>query len=138
MRTKLFIFFFCCLSVALFAQTKSGGFKVTGLLLDSLSREPVAYATIKIAYAGHPQKAVKMLVTDVKGRFEDTLPGAGKYQITFSSVGNRTEVRLFEVSQSQPKADLGTVYISEATEELGRVTVLAQKPLVKVEEPPPG
>lgn len=133
MRTKLFIFFFCCLSVALFAQTKSGGFKVTGLLLDSLSREPVAYATIKIASESHPQKAVKMLVTDVKGRFEDTLPGAGKYQITFSSVGNRTEVRLFEVSQSQPKADLGTVYISEATEELGGVTVLAQKPLVKVE-----
>lgn len=133
MRTKLALFLFCCFSAALFAQTKGGGYKVTGFLLDSVSSEPVVYATVKVAYKSLPQKAVRMFVTDTKGRFDESLPGAGEYTITFTSVGNLPAVRSFETTESRRKADLGTVYTREATEELGGVTVLAQKPLVKVE-----
>lgn len=133
MRTKLFFLFFFCLSAALFAQNSGGVFKVKGLLLDSVSREPVVYATISIAQKEHPKKAIKMLVTDMKGRFQEVLPGVGEYVITLSSVGNRPIERDFRITANEKTADLGELYAREAVEELGGVTVTAQKPLVKVD-----
>lgn len=133
MRTKLFMLFFCCLSVALIAQNSGGTIRVKGVLLDSISKEPVAYATIGIAYKANPAKSVKMLVTDTKGGFQETLPGVGEYIITLSSVGNRTVVRDFKAMEGEKLINLGTLYTQEAVEELGGVTVLAQKPLVKVD-----
>ena len=57
-------------------------YTVKGFLLDSISKEPVPYATIHIARKDNPGKPVKMLVTDVKGKFKEQLPSAGHYSIT--------------------------------------------------------
>lgn len=133
MRTKLFMFFFCCISTMLCAQNSGGNHRIKGVLTDSVSKEPIAYATIGIAYKANPKKSVKMLVTDTKGRFQETLPGIGEYIITLTSVGNRTVVRDFKIAEGEKELNLGTLYTQEAVEELSGVTVLAQKPLVKVD-----
>lgn len=133
MKTKLFLLVLWCFSTVLCAQTAMSTYHVKGILLDSVSNEPVAYATIGIAYKEKPQKAVKMFVTDTKGRFSELLPGAGKYIITLSSVGNRSVVHDFCTKEAEKVVDLGILYTRESVEELGGVTVLAQKPLVKVD-----
>lgn len=134
MKTIKLKLVFCCLffiSIGLNAQT--GFYFVKGILKDSLLNEPVAYATIAIARETNPEKAVKMLVTDPKGRFKEQLPTEGKYIITLSSVGNRTITRHFSLKKEQKVVDLGVLLTSEIVEELGGVTVLAKKPLVKAE-----
>lgn len=132
MKTRLFLCFFFLLPLMLCAQNVTD-YTVKGFLLDSISKEPVPYATIHIARKDNPGKPVKMLVTDVKGKFKEQLPSAGDYSITISSVGNRTVVRDFSTEKGMKTIDLGALFTSESVEELGNVTVVAQKPLVKAE-----
>lgn len=131
MKTKLFLCLFFLLPIMSAAQSTSHYIK--GLLLDSISKEPVPYATIHIAYKDSPKKAVKMLVTDTQGKFRELLPGEGEFLMTISSVGNRTLTKEFSIYKDTKTIDLGTLFTSEAVEELGGVTVTAKKPLVKAE-----
>ncbi len=131
MKTKLLLCLFLWLPVTLSAQTVS--YYVKGVLLDSISKDPIPYATIHIARKNNPEKAVKMLVTDTKGKFKEQLPGEGDYLITISSVGNRPVAKEFSTQKETGIIDLGTLFTSEAVEELGGVTVTAKKPLVKAE-----
>ena len=48
-------------------------------------------------------------------------------------MGNRTVVRDFSTEKGMKTIDLGALFTSESVEELGNVTVVAQKPLVKAE-----
>ena len=50
-----------------------------------------------------------------------------------TSIGRNPIVRDFEFKPEQTTVDLGTLYSVEATNELGTVEILAQKPLVKVD-----
>lgn len=118
--------------MSLNAQEKTS-YTLKGELRDSLTNEPIPYATIHIARQEKPDKAVKMLTTDQQGRFSETLPAAGNYHIRLSSVGNRTVERSFTAEGNKHTVRLGTLYTSEAVEELGDVTVTAVKPLVKAE-----
>lgn len=133
MKTKLVGCFLFLLPFMLCAQT-STNYSVKGILLDSLTKEAIPYATIHIAKKNDPAKAIKMLVTDTKGKFKEQLPQEnGEYIITLSSVGNQTIVKEFTIKADEKNIDLGILFTSEAIEELGGVTVTAQKPLVKAE-----
>lgn len=123
-----------CLSATIvYAQKQSGTYSVKGILADSLTNEGEPYATIRIVLKNNPSKPVKMNVTDGKGRFKESLSTAGEYVVTFSSVGKTTVSKSFSVSDGKKSVDLGTILISEATEVLKGVEVVAQKPLVKAE-----
>ena len=52
-------------------NTANTSFQVKGILLDSLTQEGEPYATIKIVKKEAPAKALKMLVTDMKGQFQE-------------------------------------------------------------------
>ncbi len=132
MKTKLFGCFLFLLPFIICAQTPTD-YSVKGILLDSLTQAPIPYATIHIARKDNPKKAVKMLVTDTKGKFKEQLPAEGTYRIALSSVGNRTIEKEFTTESPKKTIDLGILYTSEAVEELGGVTVTARKPLVKAE-----
>ena len=113
--------------------TENVSFRIKGVLLDSLTHEGEPYATIKIAREETPDKAVKMLVTDMKGAFRETVKGKGRFRLTITSVGRQAIVRCFEVCTADELVDFGTLYMSDAGTELGQVEVVAQKPLVKAD-----
>lgn len=115
------------------AQNAAPQFQVKGVLLDSLTQEGEPYATIKIVKKEAPAKALKMLVTDMKGRFQEKVPGTGNFVMTISSIGRNTIVKNFSVKAGEKMVDLGTLYVTDASNELGQVEVVAQKPLVKVD-----
>ncbi|MDR0938453.1 MAG: TonB-dependent receptor family protein [Mediterranea sp.] len=111
----------------------STSFYVKGTLVDSLTHEAEPYATVKIAKRENPAKAVKMFVTGQKGQFRERVNGSGTYVITFSSVGRRSLARTFSAKPDSKEIDLGTLNIADASNELGEVKVVAQKPLVKAD-----
>lgn len=115
------------------AQNAAPLFQIKGVLLDSLTREGEPYATIKIVKKEAPARALKMLVTDMKGKFQEKVPGTGNFVMTISSIGRNTIVKDFAVKAGEKVVDFGTLYITDASNELGQVEVVAQKPLVKAD-----
>ncbi|ADV42440.1 outer membrane beta-barrel family protein [Bacteroides helcogenes] len=114
-------------------NTANISFQIKGILLDSLTQEGEPYATIKIVKKEAPAKALKMLVTDMKGRFREKVPGSGDFVMTISSVGRNSIVKSFSVQPGEKEVDFGTLYVTDASKELGEVEIVAQKPLVKVD-----
>lgn len=114
-------------------NTTSSSFQIKGILLDSLTQEGEPYATIKIVKKEAPAHAIKMLVTDMKGKFQEKVPGTGNFIMTISSVGRNSIVKKITVKAGESVIDLGTLYVTDATNELRQVEVVAQKPLVKVD-----
>lgn len=111
----------------------SGSFTVKGQVVDSLTNETVPYATLSIASAQAPEKAIKLLACDIDGKFETTLAQAGKYILTIQSIGKAPAQKHITLSGKNRTLNLGKLYMEEDNQRLGEVTVTAQKPLVKVE-----
>ena len=133
-------YFFCLLlliiagiPVSTHAQKSHSSYSVKGVLVDSLSNEGEPYATIRISLSDNPTKPVRLAVTSDNGKFHEKLNSPGRYIISFSSVGKNTVQRNFTLSEQVKAIDLGTILMSEATEMLKGVEVVAQKPLVKAE-----
>ncbi|MDL2247314.1 TonB-dependent receptor [Bacteroides sp. OttesenSCG-928-J23] len=121
-------------SCLLWAQsTPPVTYTVKGVLLDSLTQESEPYATIRITKKEMPNKPVKLAVTDTNGKFQEQITGSGNYVIAISSIGKTTVVREFTLKPAEKTMDLGTLYTSDDTNELGTVEVIAQKPLVRVD-----
>lgn len=108
-------------------------FQLKGILLDSLTQEGEPYATIRVARKSTPDKPVKMMVSDMKGCFQENVKGTGHFIMTITSVGCNPIVKEFSVKAGQKLVDFGTLYITDASNELGQVEVVAQKPLVKAD-----
>lgn len=104
---------------------------VKGTLVDSLSNEGVSYATVRVYQKGKMKKPVAMSLTDLDGHFSQEVKGKGTFVMVFNSVGVRSVQRSFTATGST--IDLGTVFTSEASESIGSIEVVAQKPLVKME-----
>ena len=135
MKNKTFLLLLILLvsSVSRAQAPKNPLFIVKGLLLDSITKEAESYATLKIAKKNSPQKAVKMAVTDLNGKFSEKLSEPSTYILTISSVGKATVQKEFTFTEESKTIDLGTLLVSDATNELKGIEVVAQKPLVKVD-----
>ena len=132
---QLLFFVFLAFAVFGFAQTApTTSYTVKGILIDSLTNDSEPYATIKIVEKSNPNKAIKMAVTDNRGRFQEKFPAtAGTYTIYITSIGKESIIKDFNLSPENTTYDFGTLYSVEATNELGTVEIVAQKPLVRVD-----
>lgn len=108
-------------------------FQLKGILLDSLTQEGEPYATIRVARKSAPGKPVKMLVSGLDGRFKENVKETGNFVLTITSVGRNPIVKNFSVKAGQKLVDFGTLYVTDASNELGQVEIVAQKPLVKAD-----
>ena len=135
LRVKLvtLLILLTCTQLLTAQQKESTSFQIQGILLDSITRQGEPYATIKVARKESPQKAVKMLVSDMNGKFKERVPGSGSFLLTITSVGRTTITRPFTASQGEKLIDFGTMLVSDASNELGQIEVVAQKPLVKAD-----
>lgn len=106
-------------------------YEVIGLVADSLTLVPEPYATIRIFRSGDDSTAVAMLVSDENGKFSVPLEKKGEYSILVTSLGRMPLNRAFNVVSQ--KTDLGTLLLAEDINMIGEVSVVAKKPLVKVD-----
>ena len=114
-------------------KTEAKVFSVKGVLVDSLTNKGEPYATIRIFRKGETKKPVYAAVTQTNGTFNGELKVPGQYTIYLSSVGLRTVVRDFTLTETKPIIDLGKLLTGEDVKMLKTVEVVALKPLVKSE-----
>lgn len=113
------------MAIAATAQTK-----VNGTVLDSLSQKGEPYVTVSLAEAGGEQTPLAATVTDMDGKFELVAKKDGDYVVRVASIGKRTITR--EIKCNGQTVSLGEMLISEDTQAIEGIDVVAQKPLVKV------
>lgn len=119
----------------IFAQSGSQNVSSTlvkGQVLDSLTNEAIAYATLNIAKKDNPQKPVKVLSTNADGKFQIDVPGEGEFFLTSQYVGKSSLNITFQITGKEKTIDLGKLFIHD-NQELGEVVVSAVKPLVQVD-----
>jgi outer membrane receptor protein involved in Fe transport len=125
----LLLLILCLTSSVLFAQVPTGRAKITGIVLDSADRQPVAFATVSLVNP-ETQKPVSGAVADEKGQFSIAKVPAGKYTLAVSFIGFQTTNRSIEVAE-KGELTLGTVLLNQVVKELDEVTVEGQKELIE-------
>ncbi len=105
--------------------------RITGTLLDSLTNEPLEYASVAL-FSSKSDKAVNGTITDDQGRFRLLEVNVGTYElrITFLGYENR-RIANIETTKQKPDADLGNILMVGQAVELAEVEITTEKALVE-------
>lgn len=131
MKTLFISLLLFSLGIAAYAQT-STSIAITGQTVDSLSKEAIPFANVKIFNEQQKTMPEKVAATDEKGYFKIELKKAGAYLLSVEYIGKKSVVKSFTVENGE-KFDLGKIEMTDNAQQLKEVTVSAQRPLVKVD-----
>jgi len=102
--------------------------KVTGKVLEKVTKQPLEYATISIT-APNETKVIAGVITNPKGEFDLAVP-PGTYDIKIEFISFKaTEIKGKIVSED---TNLGVVNLSEDAAQLNEVIVRAEKSTVEI------
>lgn len=118
-----------CHTLAGQAQTTGKHTVITGVLTDSITNEPVPFATVRVFKAGD-QRPVAMALTANNGNFTLQVPAPGRYAALFSAVGKKLVQKVFVLTAAQTELKWGTVNTADDAASLQALEVVALKPLV--------
>ncbi|MBA9076151.1 outer membrane beta-barrel family protein [Rufibacter quisquiliarum] len=105
--------------------------KISGLVKDSISGKPVAYATVALMKKNTTQ-TVDGTRTDGQGQFNFSGVAAGEYTVMCSLLGYAAKtVQSVPVTAQNPTLHLGEIQLTPAVNQLQEVTVVGQKPLIE-------
>jgi len=108
--------------------------KVTGkisiLVLDSLTRKPVDYASVSLLKVSD-NKSVNGGVTDEKGRLSLQNVAPDQYRMLVGFMGYQTKTVMVKTTPEKPDQNVGTVYIKPTESTLKEVSVIGQKALIE-------
>jgi outer membrane receptor protein involved in Fe transport len=104
---------------------------LTGTVLDSVSRQPVSYATVVLLPAAAADtKAITGVGADDAGKFSLTKLPAGTFRLRLSYVGYATRTRTVTVTAGATA--LGSILLPPAATALTEAVVVGEKPVVEV------
>ncbi|HEX8503759.1 MAG TPA: TonB-dependent receptor, partial [Hymenobacter sp.] len=103
---------------------------LTGVVLDSLKKEPVPYATVVLLPPAPNDKAITGIAADDNGRFAFTKLAPGPARLRVSYVGYGTQTR--DVTITAGATDVGTFRLPTAGTALAEAVVIGTKPVVEV------
>ncbi|QKG53152.1 carboxypeptidase-like regulatory domain-containing protein [Hymenobacter sp. BRD67] len=112
------------------ASTSPGTGSLTGTVLDSLGRQPVAYATVVLLPPAPNDKPLTGVAADDQGHFVLTRLAAGTFRLRASYVGYGTRTRTIAVGPGATA--VGNLLLPTAAQSVGEVVVTGQKPVVEV------
>ncbi|MDA9555215.1 TonB-dependent receptor [Pelobium sp.] len=105
--------------------------KISGTILDSLTRKPVDYATISLSKSGQT-KSTNGSLADEKGFFKIDNIKPGKYRVTISFIGYTSKViEPVETTLSKPDLNLGTIILAPNSKVLKEVTVVGETAVIE-------
>jgi hypothetical protein len=110
-----------------FAKSNDPLFTLKGIVSDSTTGKPLAYATL-VLQNSKTKTAVKNFLSGEDGKFEFSLSDSLDYLLIFAFSGYENKAITVNRGQS---ADLGTIYLKPAGKQLKEVSVIAVKPLIK-------
>ncbi|MBA4849173.1 outer membrane beta-barrel family protein [Emticicia sp. BO119] len=126
LRQILIIFFFIDFVSVAFAQNKSS---IKGKLVDSLTTEPLAFASIRLESKAQ-STLIKGELADDKGSFQFVGLKDDKYVIRIEYVGYKTKYVEISYEKLNSQLDLGSIALAPLSQSLESVTVSGIKPTV--------
>lgn len=132
--------FLCIISILLFipiqtihAETQLINFEVSGEVIDSITHEGEPYATLRIFKSDNFKEVVKIAATGVNGKFKEQFSGIGDYILQINSLGKKQIQIPFKISNNHTEHNFGKVLVTDDAQAMNEITVIQQKPLVKME-----
>src|SRR3984957_9191875 len=105
--------------------------KVTGRVVDSLSRQPLAYATVTL-YGQDRTKSAGGAMTGSKGTFSLECRHTGTYTVTIECIGyGARTIGPFAADGKRPPLAMGDIFLVKKATDLQAVTVTATRGLVE-------
>ena len=132
---QLIILFGIISAPQLFAQPEpqnTFSTQIKGQVLDSLTKEPIAYATLYVSKKAELAKPIKVFATDDSGKFQIALSEEGEFLLTSHYVGKSSLNTTFQLTEKDKTIDLAKLWVHD-NQELSEIVVTAIKPLVQVE-----
>lgn len=136
---RIYIFILSIITTAsAFAQFPAAGTaaptitgRITGTIIDSVTKKPVDYATIALGRAASTKNTNGSLA-DENGNFKIENVSPGTYKLTVAFLGYQPKV-IAEVKTTPQKPDLnlGKIFLSPDQKKLGEVTVTGQAPVIE-------
>ena len=107
------------------------GIRITGRIIDSLSRQPLQYATISL-FKDQDTKPAGGGMTNNKGLFSIAGLTPGKYTLTVDIIGYGTRsLGPYTLNSNKPQLTLADIAVGKKANELESVTVTAPRGLVQ-------
>ena len=103
---------------------------LSGTVLDSASRQPVAYATVALLPAGPGGKPLTGVAANDRGQFALARLAAGTYRLQVSFVGYAPRTQAVTVTDGP--TTVAPIQLAPATQRLAEAVVLGTKPVVEV------
>ncbi|MCQ2974615.1 MAG: outer membrane beta-barrel protein [Bacteroidales bacterium] len=130
---KIICLFVLAVSALLNVNSVKAQITLSGSLVDSISKQPVPFASMTVAASPTSTDYVATGLTDDKGVFKGSIKKSGTYYATFRFLGYEDKVVKFTIKSSETKKDLGKVLMVEKVDSIATVNVVAQKPLISAE-----
>lgn len=112
------------------AQKPSVTGRITATIIDSLTKQPVDYATVSLAKV-KDGKAVNGGVTDEKGKIVLQNVAADEYKLSIGFIGYKSKTVIVKTTLAKPDNNLGTVILSPTSNVLNEVTVEGKKAIIE-------
>ena len=135
-RFSIFILFIGCFITAK-AQFGVGGSgssiigKISGTVIDSVSKKPLDYATVAI-YRSGGKAPLNGVLTDEKGGFKLSDIHPGTYKLTFTFIGYPTKtIDGIITTPGKPDKNLGIVLVAPSSRQLKEVVIAGQTPIIE-------
>src|SRR5437016_3740820 len=102
----------CCL-LYLFSQAQKTG-TVKGIAFDTLSKQPVAAATITLLKK-KDSSLISFTMTDNKGQFEITGLANGDYRVLITHVSYHNSSLFFTIDEAHKQTNLGNIVMNDVS-----------------------
>ena len=123
---------FICFSTVINAQPYNDPKgRISGKVIDAVTKQPVDYATVSVFKAGSASP-INGVVTDPKGNFAITNLNPGDYSISVDFMGYKKKVvDQLSLNSATPNIALGTIMLEPAQTQLKTVDIVEKAPVVQ-------
>lgn len=126
------IVFFLFLSHSVYAQSDR---IIKGIIIDSISGAPESFATAYLFPQAQNSKPLQSTFSDEHGIFQFKPIKPGHYRVLITCIGRKPVNRLVNIASNADNKEerLDTIRLCDAANQIGAVTISAQRPLLKAE-----
>ena len=105
--------------------------KISGTLVDSVTKQPLMYASVAL-FRATGKSPINGVLTDDKGSFKIDGVKPGDYKIRITYVGYPEKfVGGVTTTDSKPDKNMGQIFVKSSAKSLNEVSVTAQAPLIE-------
>jgi outer membrane receptor protein involved in Fe transport len=132
MKTKLLLVAML-LPAILWAQVSPvSSVRLKGTVADSITKKTIPFVTVSL-FKMPGAIVYKRMASGTDGAFEFLIKDTGTYLLSVHLIGYAEYKQSLLIAKTEPVIDLGKIVLAEAAHTLKEVSIIADKPLIKVE-----